>query len=42
MNENPLLDFSALPRFAEVRPAHVGPATDELIATACGAPRPKA
>jgi oligopeptidase A len=33
MNENPLLDFSALPRFAEVRPAHVGPATDELIAT---------
>jgi len=29
---NPLLDFSALPRFAEIVPAHVGPAVDALIA----------
>ncbi|HEY2630107.1 MAG TPA: M3 family metallopeptidase, partial [Usitatibacter sp.] len=27
-----LLDFSSLPRFAEIRPGHVGPAVDELIA----------
>ncbi|PPE68419.1 M3 family metallopeptidase [Caldimonas thermodepolymerans] len=31
---NPLLDFSALPRFAEVRPEHVGPAIDQLLAAA--------
>jgi oligopeptidase A len=29
---NPLLDFSALPRFNDVRPAHVAPAIDELTA----------
>jgi oligopeptidase A len=29
---NPLLDFTGLPRFAEVKPAHVTPAVDELLA----------
>jgi len=29
---NPLLDFSALPRFSSVLPEHVGPAVAELIA----------
>jgi oligopeptidase A len=29
---NPLLDFSGLPRFAEIRPEHVAPAIDELLA----------
>src|SRR5690348_4929996 len=29
---NPLLDFSGLPRFSEIRPEHVGPAVDALIA----------
>ena len=29
---NPLLDFSSLPRFAEIEPAHVAPAIDELLA----------
>jgi oligopeptidase A len=29
---NPLLDFSALPRFSEIRPEHVTPAVDELLA----------
>src|SRR5471030_3089020 len=29
---NPLLDFSALPRFASVRAEHVAPAVDQLIA----------
>ena len=29
---NPLLDFSGLPRFAEIRPEHVGPALDRLLA----------
>jgi oligopeptidase A len=29
---NPLLDFSGLPRFAEIQPGHVGPAIDELLA----------
>ena len=29
---NPLLDFSGLPRYAEIRPEHVGPAVDELLA----------
>jgi oligopeptidase A len=33
---NPLLDFSGLPRFAQIQPAHVAPAIDELIA-ACRA-----
>ena len=31
---NPLLDFSGLPRFAEIRPEHVTPAIDELLADA--------
>ncbi|HEX6827870.1 MAG TPA: M3 family metallopeptidase [Burkholderiales bacterium] len=29
---NPLLDFSGLPRFAEVRPEHVTPAVEQLLA----------
>lgn len=29
---NPLLDFSGLPRFAEIRPEHVAPAIRQLIA----------
>ncbi|MFA6015202.1 MAG: M3 family metallopeptidase [Gallionellaceae bacterium] len=29
---NPLLDFSGLPRFAEITPEHVAPAVDELLA----------
>ena len=29
---NPLLDFSGLPRFAEVRVEHIGPAVDQLVA----------
>ena len=29
---NPLLDFSSLPRFSEIRPVHVGEAADTLIA----------
>jgi oligopeptidase A len=29
---NPLLDFSALPRFGEIKPEHIGPAVDELLA----------
>jgi oligopeptidase A len=29
---NPLLDFSGLPRFSEIRPEHVAPAVDELLA----------
>ena len=28
---NPLLDFSGLPRFAEIRPEHVAPAIEELL-----------
>ncbi|KRG40122.1 oligopeptidase A [Stenotrophomonas pictorum JCM 9942] len=31
---NPLLDFSGLPRFDEIRPEHVGPAIDALLAQA--------
>jgi oligopeptidase A len=31
---NPLLDFSGLPRFAELKPAHVTPAIDSLLAEA--------
>ncbi|MEO7338787.1 MAG: M3 family metallopeptidase, partial [Caldimonas sp.] len=31
---NPLLDFSSLPRFAEIRPEHISPAIDELLAAA--------
>ena len=29
---NPLLDFSGLPRFAELKPEHVAPALDQLLA----------
>jgi oligopeptidase A len=29
---NPLLDFSGLPRFDEIRPEHVAPAIDQLLA----------
>ncbi|HEX6691251.1 MAG TPA: M3 family metallopeptidase, partial [Burkholderiales bacterium] len=29
---NPLLDFSALPRFSDIKPEHVTPAVDELLA----------
>src|SRR5262245_5605421 len=28
---NPLLDFSGLPRFAEIRPGHIVPAIEQLI-----------
>ena len=31
---NPLLDFSGLPHFDEIRPEHVGPAIDSLIGDA--------
>ncbi len=30
-NNNPLLDFSGLPRFPEIQPEHVSPAVDELL-----------
>ena len=29
--DNPLLDFSGLPRFAEIRPEHVTPAVEQLL-----------
>jgi oligopeptidase A len=29
---NPLLDFSGLPRFADIRPEHIAPAMDRLLA----------
>ncbi|GAB4117474.1 MAG: M3 family metallopeptidase [Sideroxydans sp.] len=29
---NPLLDFSGLPRFAQIKPEHVAPAIDQLLA----------
>ena len=32
--QNPLLDFTGLPRFAELKPAHVAPAVDALLAEA--------
>ena len=32
MIDNPLLDFSRLPRYAAIRPEHVAPAIDELLA----------
>ncbi len=32
--DNPLLDFSGLPRYPEIRPAHVAPAVERLIAEA--------
>ena len=30
--DNPLLDFSGLPRFADIQPVHVTPAVDQLLA----------
>ncbi|MGH8686660.1 MAG: M3 family metallopeptidase [Burkholderiales bacterium] len=35
--DNPLLDFTGLPRYAELRPEHVAPAIDLLLAEARGA-----
>jgi len=32
MDANPLLDFSGLPRFAAVKPEHIAPAIDQLLA----------
>jgi oligopeptidase A len=32
LGHNPLLDFSGLPRFAEIKPEHVTPAMDQLLA----------
>src|SRR5689334_14048260 len=29
---NPLLDFSGLPRFSDIKPEHITPAVDELLA----------
>src|SRR5437868_13939034 len=29
--QNPLLDFSGLPRFSELKPEHVAPAIDQLL-----------
>src|SRR6266705_4534262 len=29
---NPLLDFSGLPRFSDLKPEHVSPAVDQLLA----------
>jgi oligopeptidase A len=34
---NPLLDFTGLPRFGEIRPEHVTPALDSLLETASAA-----
>src|SRR5689334_25277529 len=36
-SDNPLLDFSDLPRFGEIRPEHVTPALDVLLANATSA-----
>ena len=36
---NPLLDFSGLPRFSEIRPDHVAPAVDQLLIDARAAMR---
>jgi oligopeptidase A len=33
---NPLLDFSGLPRFAELKPEHIAPAVDQLLAEGRG------
>ena len=32
VNHNPLVDFSGLPRFAELKPEHVTPAVEKLVA----------
>ncbi len=34
MSQNPLLDFSGLPRFADITPEHISPAIAELLAEA--------
>lgn len=39
MTDNPLLDFSGLPRFDAIRPEHVAPAIDRLLAEAEAAVR---
>ena len=31
LSANPLLDFSGLPRFSELKPEHVGPAVEQLL-----------
>jgi oligopeptidase A len=36
MNKNPLLDFSGLPRFADIEPSHVAPAVDQLLGESRG------
>ncbi|MFM0337565.1 M3 family metallopeptidase [Paraburkholderia fungorum] len=36
-HDNPLLDFSDLPRFGEIRPEHITPALDVLLADASAA-----
>ena len=42
MKANPLLDFDGLPRFDAIRPEHVTPAIDALLADARARPRPRA
>lgn len=39
VNNNPLLDFSGLPRYAEVRPEHITPALDTLLESCAAAIR---
>ncbi|MBV8679778.1 MAG: oligopeptidase A, partial [Aquitalea sp.] len=34
MSQNPLLDFSGLPRFADIRPEHISPAIEQLLSEA--------
>lgn len=36
MSQNPLLDFSGLPRFAAIKPEHIMPAIDQLLTEARG------
>ncbi len=38
-HDNPLTDFSGLPRFADIRPEHVAPALDRLLADGRAATR---
>ncbi len=38
-SDNPLLDFSGLPRFADIGPAHIAPAIDRLLGEARAAMR---
>ena len=37
--DNPLLDFSGLPRFADIEPGHIAPAMEQLLAEARAAMR---